>query len=137
LGICVSLLAGETAGSSNRTRQFNSGNFRLADDLSHAYAIAEVVDTLKEAGIKWGTNSYLVQAISRCVWVDEFDVEVFKSKIKKFAFLFEKQATMRDYASIVEKVYNRGTQNKIPLVFLTEQKAREAAHKKGITESLS
>lgn len=124
LGLCVSLLAGESAASQNKLPQFKSGKYRLADDLSHAYRVAEIVECLKTNGVKIASNAKLVCAISKCLWVDRFEDEKFKKKIDKFSYLVEPQASLNDYVQLIEKIYNWKNQDKIPLAFMAEEISR-------------
>lgn len=123
LAACISMLAGESAGSNNKNRSFKRGDYQLGDPW-HAETVADIVLHLKKrCKLKWATHAFLVQAISRSVWVDEFDPERFKQKAARHRHMIEKQPNLEEYLDMIEAIYNRQSREKIPLVFLVKQKA--------------
>jgi len=124
LVLAISILAGESAGSGNKRRSFKSGLYKIGEQ-TQADDIKDIVNTTKAIKLKFATNSFFVQAISKCLWVDAFSASKFKEKIKKNKNLFEKQPDVNAYLAEIEKIYNRGCQDRIPLAFLSVQKSKE------------
>lgn len=117
VALCVAMLGGETAGSHNKDFAFKEGTYRLGDP-EHAQDVADIVlFCKKQCKISWSTNSHFVTALSKIMRVDEFDPQQFKRKVKIFKSLMEKQRTIDDYLRLIESIYNRQSQDKIPLVF--------------------
>lgn len=124
LGNAISLLAGESASSNNKYEQFKRGTYRVKSTY-YADKVAELVLFCKNAGISFANQALFVQAISKVVWVPEFDSERFKRKVNKFGSLAEKQQNLSAYLDMLENIYNRHEQNKLPLRFLTEQTGKK------------
>jgi hypothetical protein len=124
LSQCISLLSGESAGSSNKTHQFRRGELEIGD-ANHAVAVGDIVSHLSKSGIKFATASALVAAISRIVWLPEFNAEVFKQKISVFGHLFEKRSDKIEYCDLIEAIYNRSNREPVPLAFLADKAAKE------------
>lgn len=130
LACCVSMLAGNSAGTMKHQKVFRSGKIQLGD-VSHANTVSSITKKCAENGISFATNGLFVQALSKCVWVKEFNVDEFKLKTKKYPFLFEKQRSVEDYINMIENVYNRNRKEKIPLSFLASEATRKrAGHRK-------
>jgi len=124
LGHAVSILAGESAGSGNKNKMFKAGVYRLGDQ-KHANDIKNIVLYMKKHNIEFATNSFFLQALSKVLRVDVFSPARFKSKIVSHKNLFEKQPNVQLYLIEIEKIYNRQSQDKIPLAFLAGEKSRE------------
>lgn len=121
----LSMLGGHSAGSGNFQREFKTGTYRIRKDCDHAETVKDIILHVKRCGVSFYNNSLFVQAISKVVWVDDFNILKFKSKIKAFAAFMEKKANLQQYLEMVEEIYNRQSREKIPLSFLAMQKARE------------
>lgn len=124
LGHAVSILAGESAGSGNKTTAFKAGTYKIGN-TRHADTIKDIVLCMKKAGISFATNSFFIQALSKVLWVDEFSPSRFKSKIKSHKNLFEKQPNVQAYLEEIEKIYNRQSKDRQPLAFLAEEKSKK------------
>lgn len=123
LGIAVSLLAGESAGSGNKTDAFKRGVYKLGDP-THANQVKAVILHMKKCGIPFASNSLFVQALSKVLRVDTVDINRLKSKIGTHAAHFEKQPTLQKYLEAIEAIYNRRSNAKAPLAFLANEKAK-------------
>jgi hypothetical protein len=125
LGHAISLLAGESAGSANKINAFKNGYYKLGNQ-EHAEQVKKIVLHMKKCGVKFATNSFLVQAISKAVWVDEFLVSRFCDKISSHAAHFEKQPNVQAYLLQIEAIYNRQRRSdKLPVAFLANEKSKE------------
>ena len=125
IGPAISMLGGQSAGSHNHQVPFKRGEYKLGDP-THAGIIADIVIHLKnKCNVPWGSNSLLVQALSKIAWVEMFKPTIFKHKAKTFSSLLEKQPNLISYIQMIENIYNRQAAKKIPLTFLAEEVARE------------
>jgi hypothetical protein len=120
----ISLLAGESAGSHNKSNAFKRGTYKLGDQ-THANQVKAIVLHMKKCGIKFATNSLLVQALSKVLRVDTIDINRLKDKIGSHAARFEKQPNLQKYIEAIEAIYNRQSKTKVPLAFLANEKAKE------------
>lgn len=124
LGLAIALLAGDSSGSGNRTLAFKRGLYKLGDQ-QRANDIMTLVLFLRDSGFPFAANSFLVRALSKMLWVKEFSISRFKQKIKAHGSMFEHQANVQGYLAEIEKIYNRQSKDRIPLVFLAEEVGRE------------
>jgi hypothetical protein len=138
IGVCVSMLSGESASSgNNKGRKFRTGEFVITEDgIKHAEMVADVVAFCGELGIK-SLDAIFVQAISRCLFVPQFSVETFKRRCEANVSMFRLCRSVADQTELFEMIYNRQATvaNRLPLAFLTNQvmmsRNAVAKHKKG------
>lgn len=119
----VSLLAGETAGSNNKTAAFKDGRFKRGSQV-HANSMKTIINHMKCKKIPFASSSLFVQALSKTLWVDEFSISRFIKKVSAHAHLFEKQPSLLSYLDEIERIYNRGDRNKAPIAFLAVEKSK-------------
>lgn len=134
LGMCISMLGGECATSNNRMPEFKRGTFRITDEgLKHARLVEDIVLFCHGLGIA-SKNAYFVQALSRCLFVEQFSPEIFKRRAQANVALFHTCPNVRQQTELFESIYNRqaGTSSRLPLTFLTDQamSARNAIFRK-------
>jgi hypothetical protein len=122
IGSCISLLGGELAGSRNRSRSLKAGSYK-AGSTNYADLVGEIVIKCKDLGVAFAAKAAFVSAISKCVLIKEFDVDLFLHKVRKHISIMEPRSNANEYLDLIEMVYNRQSQKRIPLAFL----AREAA----------
>ena len=124
IGLCVSMLGGESAGSSNMLPKFKYGSYRISES-THADDVADIVLFCKELGVK-SNDSIFVQSVSRCMYVDEFSPEIFKRRAAANASLLKPCRSVADQMAVLETVYNANARsdNRVPLVFLASKAAR-------------
>lgn len=128
LSSAISILAGNSASSKgNWLTRFRDGSYSINTKSKYADILKDLVLCLKDNGIKFYNNAYLVQALSRISFVDQFSASRLKSKIKSFAPFIEKKANLDQYLTLLEDIYNRQSRDKIPLKFLSDEKAKERA----------
>lgn len=125
LALAASMLIGESAGSGNYRESFRQGTFKVNPRSNHAEIVKAMILCMKKNGVKFYNNNLLVQALSKCVWLDDFSSDHLNSKIKNFAFMVEKKANLEQYLEMLEEVYNRQSRIKIPLKYLALEKAKE------------
>lgn len=120
LGLCISILSGESAGSSNKLQAFKDGRF-VVRGAQHAEDIKKVVMPCKLLGIP--INEMFVSALSRCLRVAEFSSDTFLTRARSNASAFKKCRTLKEQMQLFEDVYNYKAyhQNKLALCFLADK----------------
>jgi len=123
LGMCIALLAGDTANSSNQLHRFKAGTYDLAEDTSHAERVAEMVSHCRNEGLPFAAKTIFVQAISRCLRTDEFDPKTFKTRVSTYRGLLVYHVNLDSMMENIESVYNHKSlsKNRVPLKFLASQ----------------
>ena len=124
LNMCISILGGESASSSNLSQKFKDGVFVIRGE-QHAAGIKEVVLFCKDAGI--AVDQHFVHALSRCLRVNEFSVDVFKVRAANNVSMFYKCRTLCVQMQLFEDVYNfkATAKTRLPLCFLADQVMRD------------
>jgi hypothetical protein len=125
LSLAASMLMGQCAGSGNYHAAFRIGSYKVNHNSQHANIVKELVLCCKRAGVTFYNTNLLVMAFSKIAFVDQFDLDHMKSKIRLFPTLFEKKANLDQYLMLVEDIYNRQSRKKIPLKYLSIEKSRE------------
>lgn len=125
LSSCISMLAGDSAGSGNWGPQFKDGLYTLGDP-THANIVGRLVIHCREKGCAVSNAQLLVNAFSKLAWAEGFDPEVMRNKIALYPELLKKQASKDDYVRLLADIYNRKSQTRVPL----EHNAEEAARKR-------
>lgn len=133
LGVCISMLSGESGSSHNKTEEFKNGKFAVTGNgLKHAEAVAEIVSHCDDCGIR-SRDVTFVSALSRCLFVKEFSRETFKRRAEANVSMFKPCRSVSEQTELFESVYNRNATiaNRLPLAFLTNQvmNARSAINK--------
>lgn len=122
----ISLVAGEGAASHNANDKVKRGTFRASRDTSHADLVGELVDFCRAVGSSCAGQTSFVNALSSVCRVPEFEPAVFKQRVAKMPSLMAKQATGKNYLSIIEEVYNYGAKGKrVPLAFRAAEVGRQ------------
>lgn len=124
LPLCASMLIGETAGSGNYNESIKNGTYKVKS-TTHAESVADMVRHCKESGVPFYKMNLFVVALSKILWVPEFNIERFKQKITAHHSIMEKKANLQLYLEMIEDVYNRQSSKKIPLALLATQLAKE------------
>jgi len=124
LGACISMLAGDSAGSNNWNVRFKGGTYRLGN-LSHARVVAAIINQCRESGYPYWHNTLFVRAVSKLAWAEGFASEVLKGKIKTFVHFMEKQASVQGYGEMLDSIYNRQSRERTNVWFLAEEAARK------------
>jgi hypothetical protein len=119
LSSVISMLGGEVASSSNKQCQFKAGEYAVVT-TDHITAVCDVVDAIKRK-VKWGSESLIVQAMSRLVMAGQADLVRLKKKIANNPALLMKQPSLAHYMTMFEQVYNHQAKDKVPLVHLTDK----------------
>jgi hypothetical protein len=123
LASCISMLAGDSAGSGNWTAQFKDGAYVLGDP-AHANLVGSLVIHCREIGCPFPATQPLVNALSKIAWAEGFDPEILKNKLTLFPELLKKQSSKEEYIRVLEFIYNRKSQTLLPLQVKAEEAAR-------------
>lgn len=123
VGCLISMLGGNWAGSGNFIDTFKSGTFKIKT-TDQVDVIADILEFMRKHKAPCAGTRLLVFALSKLLFLEEFNVEHFKKKIRLFPTLLVKQVNLKDYLQMIEDVYNRNTKNKINLAFLAEEAAK-------------
>jgi hypothetical protein len=117
--------------SSNRLQQFKEGTYAVGDP-TQANIVGEIIILCQAEGVSFARNNYFVQALSKICLAADFDPKVMMKKISSFPEFMVKQPSKQHYVKMLDEVYNRKSQNKVPLEF----QANEAARQRSIIQSL-
>lgn len=139
LAVAASLMGGQSAGSNNHLRAVKDGTFKVATDLSHAHAVASLVDYCRAHGVAFGGAAAFVSALSMCLRVPEFDVALFRHRVKLHGFVMRARSTRDEYLKEIDALYNYGAKsNRLPVEFRAKEigRARQESFggKKGARE---
>lgn len=121
---CISLVGGESASSGNKAKEMKIGTFKVGDN-QHADQVAEIILHCKDHGVSFATSNYFVKAVSKCLFVPEFDADLFMHKVATHAELMTPRRGVNDYLELMELIYNRQSQQKFPLAFFARETAAE------------
>ena len=119
----VSMLGGHAAGAGNFGDAFKAGTYRV-QDTNHAEDVADLVAHCADAGVGFARLSIFIRALSHVAKVKEFDLGQFKRRVTTNAARMKKQPHLEGYIELIESIYNHGTRDKMPLVFMAKQAAR-------------
>lgn len=111
-GAAISLMGGESAGNKNKDNAVKRGTFKIAGDLSHAKAVVDVTDFLRERGLSFATQAALVKALSKALRVPEFDANILKHRFTQAPDMFQKRTSTEGYIDELEALYNYGAKRK-------------------------
>jgi hypothetical protein len=125
LSQAVSMLSGGTAASGNHNEAFKDGNFTLSSDQSHAEAVGAIVVACRERSIPCATSRDFVHAISRMLYVEDFDAQTFIRRAAVNPSLLTKQVGVDAYSEMIEYVYNYKSSHKVALAFPSKQLAKD------------
>jgi hypothetical protein len=120
----ISMLSGNTAGTHNYVDKFKEGIFEIKD-ISHAETVGDMILYCKQIGIKWASNDLFVRAMSKILQVPKVNINILKRKLNTHKALVEKQPSLEGYINMIDAIYNRASQSKIPLAFLANEEARK------------
>jgi len=125
VGLALSMLMGQTAGSGNWGERFKRGNYQINRSSNHAAIMKDLVLLCKTCGVEFYNKSLFVQALSRVVFTKEVDLSRLKTKIKKFAHAMSKRSSLDQYLEMFEELYNWKSTSKIPVKFLAHEAAKK------------
>lgn len=114
------MLGGHTAGSGSFTDSFKSGTFRVVS-TKHAETVGRIVCECKRLKVDFACHSLFVAALSRVVWLSEFDADQFIRRVTANPYMCKRQPTRDGYCDLIEAIYNRNSHSKVPLAFLAKQ----------------
>lgn len=121
LSMAVPLLSNQVGSSfGNFAERIKSGNFKVALNTTYAGTISYITNFLKSINISFYNKNDFVTALSKVAWVKEFDCEKFVKYAKKNKSQMKEQRTVEEYINMIERIYNTGNPNQLPLAFMTK-----------------
>lgn len=126
LGVAASLLGGECAGSQNKVAAIKRGTFGIAADTTHAAIVVSITDLCRDCKIDFATQAAFVGAISKIAKVPEFDIAVFKHRLRMHGSMLQRHTTTDRYLEALDDLYNYGAKGRrIPLAFRAREESRK------------
>jgi hypothetical protein len=125
LGAAASLVGGESAGSTNKTKQIKSGTFHIGD-MKHANDVVRVTDLCRELGIPFATSTGFVKALSLSMRIPSFDVDSLIGHIRLYPRMMNRRSNSKEYLEEIEQIYNYAVKrNRLPIVFKSSEISRQ------------
>ena len=121
--LAISMFAGRTAGGSGANETFKLGNFKIKN-TEHPRQIKELVTFCKDCGIEPFNSNLFIIALSKVLLVESCSVSRLKTKMKTYSALIGKKVNLDQYLTVIEEVYNRKSQTKVPLKFLAYEEGK-------------
>ena len=84
---------------------FKAGGFKIVDTKT-PFIVAELVLLCKNVGCKFARNAMFVNAISRVIAAEGFNMIRMKAKIKAHCHRMKKQPSIDDYITMLDKTFN-------------------------------
>jgi hypothetical protein len=121
LGMCISMLGGECATSSNKVKEFKQGRFTITPEgEAHAAQMRTIILKLKELGISPG--HILIMSLSRLLFVKEFSVTTFLERMAANSGELKKFGNVEGQALNLEYIYNRNAKShRLNIAFLADE----------------
>jgi hypothetical protein len=117
-----SLLSGDSASSANYMKHVKTGDFKVKT-TENADKIAAVLAKFPNNKIIRNVN--FIKALSRCLFVPQFDCAAFAKKLGTHPGELENRSTIPEFTDIIAGIYNKAARSPIPLRFLADQAAKE------------
>lgn len=119
--IAISLLSGESAGSSNARKLIPSGAFKVKS-TDHAEKILSLMEDNQTTKVFHHSN--FIKALSLCLWLKQFDFQTFKKRAEANWHMIPNCSNVPDFLSAIEEVYNFRSQLKQPISHLARAAAK-------------
>lgn len=123
LNSCISMLAGQWAGSGNHLDSFKNGNYEIKT-TEHAEMVFTIVNTMKSVGIKWAFETLPVQAVSKIVMEPTISINQLIKRIKTWSSLITKHTNIQQYLTMFEEVYNFKSRERVPLAHIINESSK-------------
>lgn len=119
-----SVLSGDSASSHNYLQDVKKGIFKI-QTTAHADKLLQVIEAFPDCPIV--RNSNFIKALSRCLFVPQFDHNMLIRRIKAHPSLLENRSTIKEFSATIDRIYNFSTAaaKQLPLAFMADQVARE------------
>lgn len=134
LTVAASLLAGQTVASADMNNDIRDGVFAInSGEIYHAKLVTEITDFLVGRKVKFAVKRSFVGALSNALRVPEVEFDRLLSQVKKHWEMLSNKATIDDFLSDIERVYNyqiRGGRLNIKFRAKEELKLRVSSKRK-------
>lgn len=116
-----SLLRGTSAGSGGYLEAVKLGTFTVKS-TEQADIIVGLIRATKASNPEV-SNTHFIAALSRCLFVPEFDVSLFQRRLISNPGILEKRSNVQDFSREVERIYNFRSKSPLPVSFLADRNA--------------
>jgi hypothetical protein len=122
--VCVSMLAGESAGSLNQYAKIKTGEFKVKTTKQADFVLSLIEDNPKVPAFR---HSNFISALSLCLWLREFDFGTFKGRAERNAHMIPNCSNAQDFLTAIEEVYNhhRPMKDRVPLALNAAKAAKQ------------
>lgn len=103
---CFSMYVGQISSSGNANAPMKRGEYKIRD-REYPWRVAKIVRALGKH-CDFSASSGLVAAISKCLWVEEFDENRMLDRIERKPELIKKCRNVVSYIDMLESIYNHG-----------------------------
>jgi hypothetical protein len=125
IGPAASLMVGQVGYGGETLTRIKRGTFKVAN-MDFADNVVRVTDLGRDLGIKFATSAAFVHAVSLCLRIPEFDIDLFCDKLNKHCAIMKQRTKREDYLEEIESVYNHKSQlTRLPIKFRALEIARE------------
>lgn len=97
------------------------GKFAIVGNMSHAYAVARVVNVCRNGGVRFASAIGFVGAVSMTLRIPNFQCDTLLDKLKKYHGKMDKCVGWEQYLNELERVYNYRNGSKIALAFRAKE----------------
>jgi len=119
LMVCVALMTGNLNVAASASAAYKGGRFKITT-AQHANNVGDMILFCATLGFKEAKDNRFVAAISRVLLIEDIDTARLRSKLQWQVASLKPQVSMKDYLGLLEEIYNKGTDTKIPLSFLAQ-----------------
>lgn len=135
LGPTLAMLMGHSASTNTYQKLVRSGGYKIKD-RKHFDAVAAIIQHFCNSGVEGWNNRNLIYAVSKLLFVKQFDPEVLKRRITKNPQQLKRQVSVKDYLQNIEAIYNRFSSEKVNLAFLADEAAKLRSKKKSTAPTM-
>jgi hypothetical protein len=119
----ASILSGQYSDSGHICKKIKNGAFRIKTRKQADVVVMIADQTAKH--VSWSRHQGYLNALSRCLLVNEFDVNTYLRNISRRPYLLKTEHVGEDFLKMIENIMNYRASNKLPLAFLANEAARK------------
>jgi hypothetical protein len=119
LSCAANMLYGQLPTSNNVCDYLKDGTYKVKD-VAYANKVLSIFKLFRNyKEIKGHSN--LLLACGKLAHLKEFDIDRFAKKLQHHSYLVRNAHSSQDFLLMIEEIYNRQSNNKVNIAFLTEQ----------------